>query len=132
MQPTRRNGERSSGTLVRAIDDPDRLDDPGWAQLQQKRTEAAHKSARRPHATLVPRALIYTALTVASPGALRATIYMLRDLLVDADGGAVSSASPWNRLSTGWPTADGAAAPPPGWSSWSCCPGRSDADLRHG
>ena len=72
-----RDQQRHPGQGDRAV-----LDDPGWAQLQQPRTEAAHSPLGDRIPPWFPRALIYTALTVAGLVLLRATIYMLRDLLL--------------------------------------------------
>ena len=72
-----RDQQRHPGQGDRAV-----LDDRGWAQLQQPRTEAAHSPLGDRIPPWFPRALIYTALTVAGLVLLRATIYMLRDLLL--------------------------------------------------
>lgn len=71
----------AQGDRPAAHDDPDRLDDPGWTRHHEKREVTTSPLGDR-LPPWYPRALIYTALTVASLVLLRVTIYLLRDLLL--------------------------------------------------
>ena len=71
----------AKGDRPAAHDDPDRLDDPGWTRHHEKREVTTSPLGDR-LPPWYPRALIYTALTVASLVLLRVTIYLLRDLLL--------------------------------------------------
>lgn len=66
----------------RSQDDRSVLDDPSWEHLQRTPGDTTPSPLGRHMPPWLPRALIYTALTVAGLVLLRATLYMLRDLLL--------------------------------------------------